>query len=52
MASGQKFLVKDLTDWVRYEYNSRKILAPLQLAHFVWETRDNSEILGANFTKQ
>lgn len=52
MASGQKFLVKNLTDWVHHKYNSRKTLAPLQLAHFVGVTRDNSESLEANFTKQ
>lgn len=52
MASGQKFLVKNLTDWVYHKYNSRKILGLLQLAHFVGVIRDNSESLEADFTKQ
>lgn len=52
VVTGEEFLVKDLTDWVHPKYNSRKILALLQLVHLVGVTRGNSEILEANFTKE
>lgn len=51
VTTGQEFLVKDLADWAHQKYSSRKILAPLQLVHFVGVTRGNSETLEANFTK-
>lgn len=52
MVTGQEFLVKNLTDRFHQKYNSRKILALLQLVHFVRVIKDDSEILEASFTKE
>lgn len=52
VVTGQEFLVKNLTDRFHQKYNSRKILALLQLVHFVRVIKDDSEILEASFTKE